>query len=119
MSTYFDKKRMREQGMTYHQIADELGVSVGTVANALADGNPPYFRPFNKERCIYAGLRKWLNDNQVSIAELTRRIGYNPQPKIYQSFRKYLNGTNSPRKYIIDFILRVTGLTYEEAFRED
>lgn len=116
MATLQEKLALREQGMTYQQIADHFGISYQAVANSLSKHNPRLFRYVSEEGCIYPNLRRWMNENKVGKRELLRRCGLVCAPKNYDRFCSYFQGKVDPPKKTIDKILRVTGLTYEEAF---
>ena len=68
MAKFEEKVKLREQGMTYAQIADKLGISKQAVAQALSQYNPKQFRFIKETTCIYKGLREWMNKNKVSVA---------------------------------------------------
>ena len=112
-------RKDRELGMTYQQIADKHGVSRQTVAEAC--GRQGYqFRHFTKERCVYPFLRQWLNENKVSTAEFIRRMGCCWSGSMCLLYSNYFKGKTYPSKQVIDRMLKVTGLTYEQLFyRED
>lgn len=116
MSSYEEKLELREQGLSYTQIAEKLGVSPQAVRQALAKHNPKYFQFVTEKGCIYKGLREWMNENKVSRAELIRRMGYEPLSETHTRFGNYLSGRSDFRKTNIDGILKVTGMTYEQAF---
>lgn len=120
MSTLEEKKALRDQGLTYQEIADRLGISRQAVNMSLAGYNPRLFRHVTETGCIYPNLRRWMNDNKVSPRELTRRIGYEPfQGNIVRTENR-LRGSLEMKKSFIDGVLRVTGMKYEEAFwKED
>lgn len=118
MATKQEKLALREQGMTYQQIADRLGISYQAVAQALATHNTKHFHYISESCCIYPNLRKWLNENQVSKSELARRCGYAGSPGNTNRVFSYLQGKIDPPKRVIDKILAATGLTYEQAFGE-
>lgn len=104
--------------MTYAEIADTLGISKQAVARALAKGNPSYFQFISPKACVYTGLRKWMNANKVSMSELIRRCGLQAHPESVERYRNQLSGRTDLKKHMIDKILKVTGLTYEQAFGE-
>lgn len=111
--------RLYNGGMSYQKIADKYGLSHQRVQQIIGSSNEKLFRGFTKERCIYSGLRKWLNDNKVSACELTRRLYDNSNPVNTARTIKRLNGTNELTKTYIDKLLKITGLTYEEMVGED
>lgn len=116
MGSYEEKLELREQGLSYTQIAEKLGVSPQAVRQALAKHNPKYFQFVTEKGCVYKGLREWMNENKVSRAELIRRMGYEPLSETHTRFGNYLSGRSDFRKTNIDGILKVTGMTYEQAF---
>ena len=107
----------RESGLTYKQIAEKYGVSVQCVQQACAKHSPAHYRYNNT--CIYPVLRKWMNDNKCCLAELLRRMGLTTHPGNYDRLVRILSGRSELKKSDIDILLRVTGMTYEELFRED
>jgi len=107
----------RENGMTYREIAEKHGVSRQYVAQVLGKQSVPLFR-YNTS-CVYPVIRKWMNENQVTIAEIVRRMDLLPIAENYIRYRDILCGKTEPKKSFIDFMIRLTGLTYEELFREE
>lgn len=108
---------MRENGMTYREIAEKCGCSYQNVAQALANRKVVRFRHFTEKSCAYPNLRKWLNDNRVCTDELLRRIyGHNAGGNTRQRYVEILKGRVDPKKSDIDSLLRVIGMTYEELF---
>lgn len=69
------------------------------------------FRESSVSKVKYTGLRKWMIKNRINIAELERQCRCRLMQCLVKEFE--------PRKSTIDDILRVTGLTYEECFKED
>lgn len=63
--------------------------------------------------CRFPNIQRWMDEHNVSRCELTRRMGVT-----YNTVYYTLNGGTDPRKFTIDAVLRVTGMTYEEAFKE-
>lgn len=106
----------RESGLTYQQIADKYGVSRQAVADVCGKYNPKYFQIIKEDDCIFPNLRKWMNDHKVSRKELTRRIGLVTYAYNVEVLTTYLKGVVNPRKDVIDKMLKVTGMTYEEMF---
>ena len=111
-----DMKKLYESGMSLQEIADEMGISRQRVHQIIGKQNKSLFKPFTAKRCVYAGLRKWLNDNKVSTAELTRRLYGNTHGENYERTRLRLCGSKELNKTYIDKLLKITGLTYDEAF---
>lgn len=61
--------------------------------------------------CIYPAIRAWMQNNGCNFSALADMMGV-----CSQTISRTLRGTRGTSKYTIDQILRVTGLTYEEAF---
>ena len=107
-------RRLHEEGLTYETIASILGISkqaVHQAANPPGDKNDG-FRESTIPKIKYVGLRNWMRTNRINLAEVERLCGVT---KLYAT----VIGKCEPRKKTIDAILRVTGLTYEECFKED
>lgn len=109
-------REMREDGMTYQQIADKLGCSKACVARFVGAHNPFHFRIVTKEGCIYPGLREWMNDNKVGRTELAQRMSNVAWPCAVSTLSGILRGHHVPSKTTVDSILKATGMTYEECF---
>ena len=114
----YDKEKvrsLREQCMTYQQIANEIGCSIPYVYSVLGKGNNG-FKVFTKERCIYVNIRNWLNEHQVSLNGFIELIGLMVSEQTRQKYRKMLNGSIDFCKFEIDKVLEFTGMSYDEAF---
>lgn len=107
---------MKNDGKTYQEIADAFGISKQRVHQLLGTGDARYFRYVKKTTCIYKGIRKYMNDNKVSVAELVRRVYGYYHPKLFSTMVSKLRGSSDIQKRYIDKILEATGLTYEVAF---
>ena len=66
----------------------------------------------NSERIIYPNIRAWCLENGYSYLRIAKETGMS-EPGI----RLFLTGKRGGTKYTIDAILDLTGLTYQEAFR--
>lgn len=73
------------------------------------------FQPMAVKRVKYVGLRQWMLRNRISISELERRCFPDKTCRMLRS----LTGPYEPGKRNIDAILKATGLTYEECFKEE
>ena len=126
-SAAFARKREREsqkakyladraKGMSYQEIAEKYGVSKWTVQNAIANQFPQNFRQFTEVNCVYPNLRNWLNENQVTLQEFTKRLVEIGHMGNSSAVGAWFRGVCYPTKVSIDRILKVTGLTYEQLF---
>ena len=78
----------RANGATYAEIAKKYGISRQRVQQVC--------KKWSKKQCIYINLRKWMNDNAVSIADLTYRIRATGREISGPTVRNVLEGRNSP-----------------------
>jgi transcriptional regulator with XRE-family HTH domain len=108
-------RALRDKGLKYKEIAEIMGVSHQCVAHMCGKYNPSHFRMFS-DAVVYPNLRKWLNENKVSVMELIRRCGYVPHTEEHNRFTSWMYGKNDPSKRTIDACLKVTGMKYEELF---
>lgn len=109
----------RAKGLTHREIAEKYGVSHQAVAQACARHKPSLFKPYTAKEVVYPNLRRWLNDNKVSRNEFARRLGNAPYGANSSHLSCWLRGINYPTKLNIDRLLAVTGLTYEELWRQE
>ena len=116
MSTFEEKRALRAQGLTYRQIAERLGISHQAVASSLSKSTEATFRFITSDRCIYEGLRAWMNNKKISVAELSRRLTRVPHTEAQNRLAKKLRGCSELKKNDIDKIIYITGLKYEELF---
>ena len=107
--------RMRLEGATLQSIADTFEVSLEWVRQIV----PPiegktWSLDGMRSRCVYPGIGQWLYENRCTYAKLAELIGA-PQASV----SRWMNGVHKPNKPTIDKILKVTGMTYEQAFGEE
>lgn len=108
---------LRQQGLTYQEIADQYGVSYQAVAQQLRGSYHSCFRGVSKEKVVFDGLRDWMNDNEVGMMELMHRFhGHFVGGSSAANLREKLRGVRELKKRDIDELIRVTGLSYEELF---
>lgn len=103
--------KCRENGMTYDEIAAKFNVSRQCVHQTVQ----AYEKFKVKESaCVYDGLRQWMNERHMRIGQFCKLAEFGE--KTESSLRGYLRGKFDMPKSVIDIILKITGLTYEEAF---
>ena len=108
-------KHLLEDDMNYSEIARKLNVSRQAVHQAVTRyKNKTFVKPTT---CVYPGLRNWMNANRVKVSAFIRLC--DSSGKSDRTIRYYLNGEKDMRKSTIDTILKVTGLTYEQAFGDN
>lgn len=111
-----------KSGMTYKQIAEKHGVSTSRVGQLIGGSvlnAKNWFHTITPDACVYQGLRKWMNENSITCAELTRRIWGHMLTNNYARLHKCLKGEIYPRKPMIDKLIEITGLKYEELFSKE
>lgn len=109
---------LRKQGLTYKEIGEEMGISKQRVCHYLNKGDCRYNKPIKEHQCVFVGIRNWMNSNNISMSELVRRLKNTNHPVEFYLVRKYLTREYSMRMDTIDRLLEITGLTYEQAFKE-
>lgn len=107
----------RQSGLTCQEIANKYGVSKQYVSQLCSKHNPSYFHHWSSTACVYPNVRRWLNDNKITCAELLRRLNLSNHSANHIRFRGYLSGKCYPPKQTIDNLLAVTGLTYEQFWK--
>lgn len=109
----------RAEGKSYKQIAAEFGVTRQAVCHACREMDNSKFRVWDSRRCVYPNLRKWLNDNRMTLVDFIIRMDLAVCNATYMRFNDYFRGRNYPPKRTIDGMIRVTGLTYELLWERD
>lgn len=102
-------RSMHNKGLTYEEIGDIFGISKQAAYQAANAGDG--VRDDVIAKIKFTGLRDWMLKHRVGLAELERRCGCRLRSPLI------MNG--NPKKNTIDIILAVTGLTYEECFKEE
>ena len=106
---YYDYKELYDDGMSYQEVAKHFGVTRQAVFSSLQRGpslglgRPPVYDT------VFPGLNQWIAENHTNIYAMERKSGV--------CLRAALKRGNM-NKRAIDAVLRVTGLTYEEAFAQ-
>lgn len=92
----------------------EIAAAIGVNEKAI---NKEFPRSrVKKVKCNFVGLRKWLNENEVSLYKMAKLI----KPNIDSGnwFYKKMRGETVLTIVDINKIIEITGLTYEELFSE-
>ena len=98
---------MRMDGYTLQEIGNKYGITREYVRQILDVGK----RKDISQKIVYPGLKQYLVENKMSVRKLSFLIGTQ-----YQTALNALCGKSKPGMDVINKILQVTGLTYEEAF---
>ena len=107
------RKLHDEDGLSYERIGEVLGISK-QAAHQLAHRveRKNYFHEGTIKNIRYVGLRNWMLERRITVSKMNELCG---MTGLKVSLR---NGLDL-RKKSIDAILSVTGLTYEECFKEE
>lgn len=113
---------LRNQGYGFNEIAKICGVSRQAVYASVNDyhrrpkrgkRNKPYITGIENQ-VIYVNIADYLIDNDLSVSALACKCGVYPYTML-----KAMRGEMELRKSSIDALIKVTGLTYENLFKED
>lgn len=114
MLTQADKQeivKMRVNGFTLQDIANKFGVTrqyVSLFLNGLSRD-----RKRSCRKCIFPGLKAWMNQNNVSVTQLYESVG------VWGSYPMLLHRLAGKYEFTlseIKAVLAYTGMTFEEAF---
>ena len=109
-----EARKMRKKGYTLQEIGDEFGVTREWIRKCTEDIVVGRCQSKSFKGLKYPALAKRLKEVCYSYAALSEMIGVTP-PTIH---RWLYQKTDIP-KSMIDKLLDITGLTYEEAFRQE
>ena len=98
-----------EESMSYTEIAEKHGVSRQCVEQACKSKPKP--RTVKKSACIYVNLRNWMNQMGISKVQLAEM-----SISCYSSLDRYLTGESDIPKRVVDDLINLTGIPYEELF---
>lgn len=101
---------MRLDGYTYDQIGKKYGVTRERVRQILnVKGVRAAYK--NSPKWIFPNIRPWMRKNHMSGKEMACMLG-----TCSNSFSSYMTGKRDIPKHVIDKLLQITGMTYEECF---
>lgn len=112
-----EKHKMAEalwaEGWTCQAIADRLGVSKQYISQMLRAREINYV-PIRG--VCYPGLNRWLSEHRYGMPKLLDALGYQYSGNAAAYLRQRLQGKHEFHISEIRDILKLTGLTFEEAF---
>ena len=97
------------EGKTRSEIAAELSLSHGYVSKVLKDNGSGVE---TERKILFPAVKEWMASEKITFDAIAKKSGYS-RSYVYNS----LSG-GTLNKYIIDTILQMSGMTYEEAFKE-
>lgn len=105
---------MRLRGFTLQECADRFGVSRECIRQIVPDTSTRSHQRRHYDGCIFPNIANWLYENRYTYSRFGLACGTN-----CVSMRRYLIGEVNITRGVINRILDVTGMTYEEAFYEE
>lgn len=96
-------------GKTYREIAAEYGVSFQAVHQAVTRQAPKIGVCY-----VWPELVCWMEENNMTVSDLAEKLGVH-----WRTIYGWMTGRNEPRKRNIDALLKLTGWSYEDLFREE
>lgn len=102
----------REKGMTYRQIGEKYGVSAQAVQICCARQGEMPRKALSARACIWPNLRIWLNADRARAERFFQEMQG-------CTIRMILKGGQQPKKDVIDRMLKLTGMSYEEMFAQE
>lgn len=108
-------RELRNKGMTYQSIANEIGISRQQTWYSAKVGGIVGHEPKSKN-IIYNGIHKWLIKHKMSLHDFCIKCGedFGCNSRTW----RFLVGTHKGDIVMIKKILDACGLTFEEAFGE-
>lgn len=106
---------MRLDGATYQEIADKYGITRQRV-HALI-GEPKNTRVRNLDFVVYIGLRKWMEENDISLSMFTKMI--KGAGVSSSRMKDKLQGKCAFTLKEIIKIVNETGVSFEELFMQE
>ncbi len=107
-------KELAAKGMSYTAIGHQMGVSKQRVWQILGAKNHTS-KNITAEKCVYPNIREYMNYNRINVSKLTTLLYGNSNSSQYQTVYRALRGADCHKSFI-EGILRLTGMSYEEAF---
>lgn len=101
---------MRLDGCTFKEIADKYGVSKQYIHSLFGGNSGKAWKTRDYE---YPNLGKWMANTKTTIMELSEKIGIT-----CNSLSMKLHKKREFRTSEIKSILKITGMTFEECFKE-
>lgn len=98
---------MRMDGYTLQEIGDKYGITREYVRQVLDVGK----RKDNFSKIVYPGLKRYMVERKLSVRKLSILIDTQ-----CMTVANLLYGKSNPAMSTVNKILKLTGLTYEEAF---
>ena len=112
-------QQLEAQGYKRQQIADIVGYTRQRVVQILGPKEKGYFKPITENGCIYPNWRKWMNDNKISVPELTGMLGMEACENNWRQVKRWMRGTNYPLQFMSEKLMEITGLSFEDLFSKE
>ena len=96
-------------GATIREASEKYGVSYQRIQQMFPGVN----RRGRNFKCIYPNIGRWIVESRITQPVFGEMVDVSTN-----TIHHYLSGEREPNKKTIDKILEVTGMTYEEAFKQ-
>ncbi len=110
--------KMREKKLSYQQIGEELGLTkqcVWDTARRAKLSSEKQQEILNTVK--YPAIKEWIAQRNITVKEFCNLFGYDSKPN-GGACSRFITGQTNGNLDMIRRILEITGLTFEEAFKE-
>lgn len=114
-------KEMYNSGMTLLQIADKLGLTKQRVHQIVKkDSEITGFQLKKINMVLFPAIRDWMIGYKITLKEFCDTVSKTSNNELSaNSVEKFLINESKTSVCLIQNILKVTGMSFEEAFKED
>ena len=102
---------MRLNGSTWREIGDKHNITGEAVRKVLERAMRHKNRKYRS--IAYPNVGMWMKENNMSLKRLSEKVGVS-----YCTIRYIINGKGFASKEVINKLLKVTGMTFEQFFWE-
>jgi predicted transcriptional regulator len=96
-------------GATYKEVGEKFCLTHQRIQQMFPGVN----RIGRRYKCVYPNIKRWIDENHITQPVFAEMVGV-----CSATIHHYLSGKRELNKKTIDKILEVTGMTYEEAFKQ-
>lgn len=106
--------RLRQEGYTLQWLGDRYGLTRERIRQIM-EAHERKLAGLGERlsSCIYPEMRKWMIMHDENYTSLAEKCGVH-----MATMRNGLTGRTTIGKEVIDKVLAITGMSYEEAFRK-
>ena len=112
-------RALREEGLTYREIGQKCGCSAQYAWQVANEGALRRKKSIREEDCCYGAIRDWAAEHNYGVGDISFALYGRRDSSYAAQTRRMLSGSRTVYKDLIDKLLALTGLCYEEAFAVD